>query len=267
MYQILKKYFNLIVIITIYPIFIHIIFKLHTSCKFIIAEWSSGDMLNYGASIIQVIATIYAIKLTIDFTIQNQKDERKLNTDSQKEDRRLAIKPYLSSEHESVYKLLKIEDNRLFIIINNQYKESNDINSYTYQVTVYKSNNILNDVFNDLEFRKNYYIIEYVISNYGAGNALELKFTIVINNIEKIIHPILVLPKDHKRSFVFVFTNSILPDNANEILIQFKLEYNDIESLGKYYQYEKFEFSKNVNDMNLLLTQKTDCVLCPPIKV
>jgi hypothetical protein len=74
-----KVIFVLIVIgIFVLPIIIvHILYKFTAPYTWLVAEWEAGDLLNYCGAMLGAAATIIAIILTITFTVENQKIERK----------------------------------------------------------------------------------------------------------------------------------------------------------------------------------------------
>lgn len=73
-----KKHWCIVIVIlsVIYMLIIHILYKIPSLCNLCIAEWTAGDLLSYGGSIVGAIATIYVLQETIHSTLKLQKEER-----------------------------------------------------------------------------------------------------------------------------------------------------------------------------------------------
>lgn len=63
----------IVILSVIYMLIIHILYKIPSLCNFCIAEWTAGDLLSYGGSIVGAIATIYVLQETIHSTLKLQK--------------------------------------------------------------------------------------------------------------------------------------------------------------------------------------------------
>lgn len=74
----LKKHWGatIIFVATIFMFFIHILYKIHAVNNFFVSEWTAGDVLAYGGSIIGALATIYVLQETIKSTANMQREER-----------------------------------------------------------------------------------------------------------------------------------------------------------------------------------------------
>jgi len=242
---------------------LHLLYRTQTN-SFFVTEWTIGDMLTYGGALMQAVATIVAIKLTIDFTISNQREERRINQDNQKEERRLAIKPYLTTEYRSVYALIESVDNYSYITIKkaDQPIGSSDIHC-SYNVIREKSNNSVHNVLCNQDFMSKHHIIEYTIANYGAGNALDVEFSLNIINDESLVIPPFVLPKDSSRSFIFLFSGDMVSIDDGEVLIELRLLYSDIEYISRYKQEETIRLYRD-SEAILSTTQEIGWVLSKP---
>lgn len=78
----MKKYLKkhwvaaIIFVSIIFMFSVHILYKIPAINNFFISEWTAGDVLAYGGSIIGALATIYVLQETIKSTANMQREER-----------------------------------------------------------------------------------------------------------------------------------------------------------------------------------------------
>lgn len=198
-HNIMKKakqhWFATIVIISaVIMIVVHILFKVHLSYDFFVAEWSAGDLLLYLGAIIGAVATIYVLQETIKSTINQQREERSYIEHKQKEDKAFSIRPYFLI----TAKELKAENEDIIEIPNS---------------------------FIDREWAGNINVL-VSIENVGAGNAVDVYAKISQNDNNEIIVPIPALIVGRVQ---FLLIKQCLPQK-----LQFEIEYSDIACIGTY---------------------------------
>ncbi|WP_459195751.1 hypothetical protein [Wukongibacter baidiensis] len=215
--------------IFIFPIIIvHALFKLTTHHKWLIAEWGAGDLLSYCGAVLGATATIVAIVLTITFTVENQKHERKLS-----------IRPCLHTTYIPKYiRMDTIVKERQIVYITYPLDEKEHIGSSHEPPYILEKaeEDKVKGVLESLSFYRENYIIHYTISNVGAGNAINIKFTI---DGKQIMKPF-TLVANNSKEFIIILRSKLL-NNRNRS-IWFNFEYEDVASIGKYKQQEYIEF-------------------------
>lgn len=213
---------------------IHLLFIIHLPWTWLQAQWSAGEVLEYCGSIVGAVATIIAIILTILMTYDLHNKEIK----SQERKYKLSIKPHLQTSHNNINRndAIKLCDGKT-IYVTYPLEDGNETpgSSFSLPFLVEKNTSAssVQNVMDELIFMKEHYIIRYSISNVGAGNAINIQFSIN----EKSVVPGFSLVVNDQIVFVFVFAASLLRQNSREI--NFNFEYNDVASIGKYEQHEK----------------------------
>ncbi len=207
---------------------VHILFKITTSCKWIVAEWDAGDLLSYCGAVLGAVATIVSIVLTIMFTVENQKFERKLT-----------IKPCLNTNY--IPKFIRIDSivkEGQCIYITYPFDNEGNIKASHIPPHVLKKaeQHKAEGILDTLAFYRENHIIHYTVSNIGAGNAVNIKFSID----EKLIMQPFAMVANTSKEFIIVLKPKLL--NCGNHFIRFKFEYEDVASIGKYEQHERIEF-------------------------
>lgn len=205
---------------------VHSLFKLTAPCNWLVANWSAGEVLDYCGNVLGATATITAIILTIIFTQENQKGER-----------RLSIKPHLQTEYQPIFNrdkaMEQVAKSAIFVMY--PHDEGESIGS-SYQPPYFlkesEKKEPEREILNTLNLNRTYYIILYTISNVGAGNALNLSFTI---NDRHIVPPFSLTVSDTK-VFVILLKAELLKDKTRSL--RFKYEYQDVASIAHYEQHE-----------------------------
>lgn len=209
-------------------IIVHVLFKLNTPYNWLAAEWGAGDLLTYCGVMLGAAATIIAIILTINFTVENQKNERKLS-----------IRPCLDTVY--VPKFIRIDnimkEDRL-VYITYPIDEKGNIGSShepPYMLTKADEDKI-KGILDSLSFYRDNYVIHYTVSNVGAGNAINIKFEI---DGKQIMQHFSLIAGNYKE-FIIILKPMLL-NNRNHF-IRLNFEYEDVASIGKYEQHECIEF-------------------------
>lgn len=232
------------------PLLVHIAYRTPALTDYFVSIWLCGDILTYYGSIIGVLSTIIIFSLTIQY-----------NRESDYENRKNSVRPYLSSEHHPLYKLIEVTEDKdlVFITVSNNISSSKDIpygykSAYTHNPT-YKPNKNIEKRAN---FIKTHHVLSYTLSNVGAGNAVNVD--IKINN--KLFMPSFAISTNKDITLIFVLLDKILEGNRKTIELRF--EYEDILSTGLYYQTEKIEFFRDEKDDSLSTSQNIEWLLSKP---
>lgn len=227
-----------------------------------ITVWDGSDVLAYYGSLLGAAATIIALIATIWFTINNQKEERKLS-----------IKPYLETKKYQFIDLMNISSENMTCleITKRGIREPDDILERINQAKkTYK--NGLKGIFArtaeaTLDFElseilKDYYFCGYDIQNCGAGNAIDVNFKI---NGKGCMLNFCVTTSEPKR-FILIIGKCLLEEpDYNGCSVRIDIQYTDIVSLTKYSQYEDLIFSCDKDDMKTM--QLTGQHLMPPAEI
>ncbi len=181
------------------------------------------------------IATIMAIVLTIMFTVENQKSERKL-----------LIRPCLQTTYIPQFiRIDKVIKEGLIVYISYNINGDENIKSLLQPPYILKKaeEDKNKAALNFESFYRQYHIIHYTVSNVGAGNALNIKFLID----GKPTIPPFSLVANNSKEFIIILSSKLL-NNHNRI-IQFNFEYEDVASLGKYEQHERINFFREDDEL------------------
>jgi len=237
--------------IIIVPLSIHFIYVPEDQAS-TQSEWTAGELLGYCGAIIGAAATIFAIIITINFTMENQKEARKLS-----------IKPYMQTMHKPVYDVLE----NTYESINVIYVTYATPPLASFNLPYVLRNNARNAVdatarviYSNTFFRENHYIL-YEITNVGANNAVNINFKI---NDQPVIPPF-VISINAKKSFLIRLKSDQLVDNSLELV--FRIEFSDIASISTYEQHETIMFVKDPADQTLTTTQQIDELLTKPQEI
>ena len=208
-------------------------------------RWTAADVLAFYGSLLSAAATIFVLALTINFTVKNQKEERKLS-----------IKPYLETNHYNFTDFDELPDGKDVTYIElthgvitlrsglpediikiKNIKSKKDFES-NYSINhldeiCYKSN-----MKNYLE---NNYLLYYEITNRGAGNAIN----VVLSLNDRTLISSFCVTKNESKKMVLILTNKLLENmDKKEFALKLSLRYTDIASLAEYSQTEEIYFTK-----------------------
>ena len=254
---IIKYKWLLFTLIVVVPILIHVAFYIEAPCEILVAKWKAGDALLFYGALLASVTTIAGVYIAIRHEHQSQKEER-----------RLAIMPYLASDLKK-FEGYDSQTEKLHTITCSPIEVSTDLPDgfeRVYDASKLPKDATAKDDIRD-NFEKKYCTIEYLLSNYGAGNALEVRFECYANSVMK--EKILVCnpfpsPKNGKRWFVLIFSKEkwlgVSIENSatkiKEILIDFRFSYQDVESNTCYMQEETIKLFSDKNDILWISPEK-----------
>lgn len=236
-----------LVVILLPIVIVHILFKVPAPFEWLVANWKAGEILGYFGNVLGAVATIIAIVLTILFTQENQKSERKLS-----------IKPHLQTEYQPIFNLdTAIEQKKQAVFIEYPFDKNENIGSTYDPPYILEKYNKKEDpessILHKLEFLRSYYIIKFTLRNVGAGNAVNLTFTL---NDKPVVTPFSLIVSD-KMVFVIIFKAELIQDTTR--YLNLKYVYQDVASIARYEQHETIILKKekdgilnsgrNVNDV------------------
>lgn len=229
-----------LIIVFLPPLIINGVYKINAPVEIFNSEWVAGDLLSYYGALLGSIATIIAIIWTISFTVDNQEQERKLS-----------VRPYIQTKWGPVLTTDDLNDNETIVFIE-QFKGY--FMSYTESPAdvFHKNNNLTN--------RKEKYILKYDLHNIGAGNAINVNIS--INHIGATLP--FGIPMNESKVLAIILDGNLL--NNDIIPIAVEIKYDDVSSIARYLQVEKFKLYKNTDGV-LNLSQVGDEVLSQPIEV
>jgi len=247
------KFVIISILIFLLPIIIvHVLYKIPAPHKYLLAEWDAGGLLNYLGIVLGASATIIAIILTLTFTVENQKNERKLS-----------IKPFLHTLY--VPKFARIdsvvnEGQTVYVTYPLDEKRNIGTSHKAPYILEKVETDKIKGILDSLSFYKENYIIKYTLSNHGAGNAINIKFAI---DGKQIMQPF-SLAINSSKDFIIILKSELI-SNGNE-LIKFSFEYEDVASIGKYRQSESIEFYTEA-DKSLNAKQAVTDILTIPQEI
>lgn len=221
--------------VIIIPLIINSLFKIQAISQLFIAEWNAGDALTFYGCILGGFATITSIIITINN-----------NRESLKEEKRLAVKPFLTLD-----------------FIDPQYCLENDITYDDKYFIEYKLNGyacVSKNMPIDFSGHKDSIFI-FDVFNAGAGNAinvvLKINGYIVCKNVSILVNK--------KVRFIFDIKDDILQDKFYDMDLE--IEYEDIISISHYKQSAKFMLSKHAWSEGLSCSQVNEIGISPPEKL
>ncbi len=244
-----------IVFIFAIPVGINWVYKFPASLPIFAMDWEAKDVLSFYGSLLGAAATIFVLTETINFTRENQKEERKLS-----------IKPYLETQKYNYTDFENLPDDKDII-----YMEIKP-NIITYQGALPEEIRdiieIKNQKISDQDYimkSKKYfeqkYLLYYEISNCGAGNAINV--VMKINN-KPVGHSFCITTSSPKK-FMFILNRALLDEiEKSDYKIEICFEYSDIASISNYSQTETIMF---FNRNNLITYQKDSGMLSKPKEI
>lgn len=221
-----------------------IINELYKTGKGYVTVWNGADVLSYYGSLLGAIATIVALICTINFTIKSQREERKL-----------AIKPRLESKWQHYNKkIFSLSEDDDIIYVNFDMTGITAQDTMTSEITSMlslfhaaenKDTSSLDETFLDLYkegYLKKHLHLLYEIHNFGAGNAINAEFQ--INDC--LIYPKFCIPTSTPKKIMLIVSEDVLDNETLDFNIS--ITYTDICSLAKYVQTESFIIFKADNE-------------------
>ena len=253
--KIVAWYFVAIVFIFIIPIGINWVYKTPAALPIFSMDWEAKDVLSFYGSLLGAAATIIALKETINFTRESQKEERKLS-----------IRPYLETQKYNYTDLQKIPTNleTLFIDVSKRIttyqaslpEEFEDMKILQRRLLAGEKIDLMDQTLFDLKletlFQKKY-LLSYEIVNCGAGNAINVNLRI---NGRSVIPSFCVITGESKK-IIFVLNNDLLED-TNEYSLKLTLTYSDVASLADYYQTEEIIFLNKTQSVSVFIIKRSN---------
>lgn len=247
------------------PIGINWIYKTPASLPVFAMDWEAKDVLAFYGSLLGAVATIFALTSTIKFTVNNQKEERKLS-----------VKPYLETRKYNYTDIEKISDDKdilslevrksivsyqsglpkRIVEMKSRLEKPKDISKTPQleQIIFYSQ---------EKEFFEDNYLLFYEIANCGAGNAINV--VLKINNRE--ILPSFCVTTDSYKKLMLVLNADLLEGTEkNECSLKIQLQYSDIASLAEYCQKEEIIFLRDSKGV-LNTVQWSNGLLTKPIEI
>lgn len=237
------------------PFAINELYKMN--CGYI-TVWGGADVFSFYGDIIGAIATIIGVYFTIDYSnFKNKEDEIK------------SVKPSLFTEYCPIYdyeqfssydsyttfvlmdREWNISTMKMFVppivrkVINrqNKMKEEKDVERFRRMAE------------QNISFMKEYYLIQYEISNVGSGNAMEIDMLI---NGKQFINKYPICT-EHKVIFKFIVDmRECLIKEEKELNIV--LQYSDIYGKAQYQQQERIRIFRD-EDNTLSSRQQNEDIL------
>ena len=256
----------LIFFVFVIPIVINWMYKTPAKLPIFAMSWEAKDVLSYYGSILGAVATIIALTATIKFTRENQKEERKLS-----------IRPYLQTSKFNYTSFEGIPTTKDVIymdikpnIVNYQGGVPDDISGIidlknkrifdkTYNLDGIDNGMYISNVNNYFSSR---YLLCYEIKNCGAGNAINVS----LNINSRCFVPSFCVTTTESAKIMFILNKELL-ELSGEYVLKIAFVYNDIASLGKYYQTETIIFSNKNKYGELKTIQRADGLLTPPMEI
>ncbi|KNZ40609.1 hypothetical protein [Acetobacterium bakii] len=241
---------------TTFIIFIFTVFVILLPCLYFqenigTSTIDATGILSFYGSIFGGFATLVAVVMSINHSkVQILKD------------RILSIKPYL----QACYKPCEARDTidhssdlkEMYIAVDlttNKIKSCYELPSY-WDVTEDKVIKILRN-------KREHYLIEYTLSNVGAGNAVNLIMT--INGEFNYAFPHMALPVNKSQTLFIRFSN--LDEDLQEKCISLLFRYSDIHSKVIYEQMDEIVICRGTKNEDDFLSSRQEKAMKPPVEL
>lgn len=251
-------------LLIIIPIIINWMYKTPAVHPIFAVDWGVEEAITLYGSLLSAAATIYALIRTINFTIENQRIERKLS-----------IRPYLQTEMFYAKDIGRISEDsdRLYLgirrdcvtysaILPDDVLKMKDLQKKLDAGDQIDENaKVLLDRQKETLF-KNRHFLQYDIKNCGAGNAIDV--FLKINNKET--SPRFCVTTSEIKKVMLIFDKSLLDGENQTYICNVSFVYSDIASLGKYIQEEEIILFRD-NEGNLKTKIRMDKLLTAPVDI
>jgi hypothetical protein len=215
--------------------------------------------------------SVYAAVLGGGITLAGVAWTIKDNSEKNKQERKLSIKPYLDVRYKCFSDItelpskdiLTIELGKIVVI---QPTISNAINDlFILRSRTSGIEERLAPAVYALElarFTSSHMMVYTEIENCGAGNAIDVKLKFNGNEITSFC-----ITTSTPKQILFVFKDELLGEEKEEYTkINLSFEYTDVASFGRYKQDESFIFGRNTSD-ELYVSQMQEDLLTPPVEI
>lgn len=226
-------------------------------------SWDAKDALSFYGALLGAAAAIYVLQQTIRFTIGTQREERKL-----------AVKPYLQSSKYHYNDAASIPDDKNIVYLNVCKHAITYQGALPWDISLIKKIHtklLANEEVDPMDhavytlnletFEQKKYVLAYDLINCGAGNAINVNLQI---NNKPTIGSFCVTTTAPKK-FVLFLNSDLIEPGENEFSLKILLTYTDIASMGNYYQTEEIIFT--YKDEKLKTIQKSGEILTKPLEI
>ena len=263
-FSIIKWSFCLLFFGAIVPLIIDWAYQTPAIHPIFSVSWKVEDALSFYGSLLGSAATIYVLMRTIKFTVENQREER-----------RLSIKPYLETTKYGYTDPLKVPDDQGIIYLTLSKRGCIYQGSLPeYLSNLKKQQQHLKDLlsidpldqvafdFSKETIVKTKYHLLYEVSNCGAENAVNVQF--LVDKYDPL--PSFAITTEHNKRFILILNKDLLDENSHEYTLEIRFTYDDIASLTHYSQHERITFKQDKNG-ELKTSQKSSFLLSKPFEI
>ena len=203
----------------IVPMIINWMYSIPGIVPFFAMSWDAKDALSFYGTLLSSAATIYAVWVTINFTVRNQKETKKLE-----------IRPYLRTEWSTIN-----QENIDVLPEKAVYIRDSIVRTYSKN----RPAELTSGFDEQTKFFQENYVMLYKISNCGANSAIDIHWAQHDYNVVTDF----CLSTNESKYFVLILNHDLLKNNKDHgIMIHFEFRFSDVCSLGHYLQTESFHF-------------------------
>lgn len=253
----------IVVFVFVIPIAINWAYSQSAWLPILAVSWEAKDALSFYGSILGAAATIFVLQQTIKFTVKSQKEERKLT-----------VKPYLQSSRYHYNDATSIPDEETMVYLDVSKRGITYQGALPHDISFIKKiyNKLLaNEKIDDMDqalyklnletFAQKKYVFAYDLINCGAGNAINVNLKI---NNRPTVGSFCVTTTTPKK-FIFILNYDLLEADNSEFPLRILLTYTDIASTANYYQTEELIFTHK--DDKFKTIQKSGKILTKPQEI
>lgn len=247
------------------PLLINWLYSIPAPISFLAMHWDAADALGFYGSLLGAAATIFVLQQTIKFTRDSQREERKLSVKPRLETEWLPYADHLFLLDQDEYLFVFFEEEIItsskllpdrisgILSMKKRLNTGKKVGSFEY--------NIAKIAFEQAAggFLKKHSISLYEIHNYGAANAIDVRLQI---NGEEVCPRFCISTEQAKRIVLIVHENRLIDQHKQ---MDITLQYSDICSIGCYQQTETLHIRKNANDFDIV--QNDNDFLSTPIEL
>lgn len=235
------------------PLLINWLYSIPAPTSFLATRWDAADALGFYGSLLGAAATIFVLQQTIEFT-----------KDSQREDRKLSIKPRLETQWlpYAMHLLSLDQDEYLFVCFDeNSITSSKLLPERIKRILAMKKKlDITKESSSSFDYNigkitfessvtsllEKHSISLYEIYNYGVANAIDVNLQI---NGTEVCQRFCISTGQPKRIVLIVHESQLIDQHKQ---MDITLQYTDICSIGLYQQTETLHIRKNTNRFDII---------------
>ena len=235
------------------PFIINWLYSMPAPVSFLAMRWDAADVLGFYGSLLGAAATIFVLQQTIEFTKDSQKEDRKLSIKPRLETDWIPYAKHLLSLDQDEYLFVYFEENQITsskllpdrIATMLSLKKKLDESARSPNYDDYSFNEVTLNYATESFLEKNSMTL-YEIRNYGAANAIDV--SLQINGIE-VCQRFCISTDQPKRIVLIVHENQLVNKHKQ---MDISLHYTDICSIGLYQQTETLHIRKNANSFDII---------------